>query len=178
MTKISLLPNDSAPTGADILAGVENSNDTTSNFKLSDLSNFFENSELNNWPALFAGVSAAFSLSNSGNIVSVSGTLQPGKYLVIAKTSCNPSGGQNAGAQITATGGTIGFGYRSAAIHSSDADYSTTKWLHRTIFDYLTVTTAGTVTVNLYLAADASGTFNFCQASDPRWASYIAVLPA
>lgn len=44
MTKISLLPNDSAPTGADILAGVENSNDTTSNFKISDLEKIFSTS--------------------------------------------------------------------------------------------------------------------------------------
>lgn len=43
MTKISLLPNDSAPVAADILAGVENSNDTTSNFKLSDILTFIKN---------------------------------------------------------------------------------------------------------------------------------------
>lgn len=46
MTKISLLPNDSAPVGADILAGVENSNDTTSNFKLSDILTFIETNGL------------------------------------------------------------------------------------------------------------------------------------
>lgn len=130
---------------------------------------------------------AAYAINTVAVTVSVTTTLltlttaasvPAGSYLILAKYSCMPSGGGNGSVTLTVSGTTGTLAYSTGSIHTSDADYSTTKFMHRNMMGILTNHNGGILTVNLVFGPEAAVNYVFGQAADSRWGSHLLITKA
>lgn len=120
----------------------------------------------------------AFSVT--GNYISQVWTNAPaGDLLFTMTTSMLPTAG-NSTVNLSFTGTptpTVQAG-SSAGAHSSDADYSATKYLHRTSFARVVGWPGGNLTITVQVVPEASSSVTLGQSGDARWATTVTGMLA
>lgn len=98
-----------------------------------------------------------------------------GDYAIYAHIGINPSGSGNATVDITTnSGGTLS--YQAGGVHSADADYSTTKYMHRYLFGMIQNHAGGTFTVTVRLNVESASNFVVGNSADGRWQTSLMVV--